>query len=221
MSAVIVKKPPPLKPLTTPLQLKEATVRDYRKAAERAGVPVDMREIEAQAIADCHVHDGVTRDAKPRRQQTPEELAEVRRLRRESVEREQAQVGAVAVRPKDIRRRVVRQMHAKPESDSRWEAALVRIARLLRGVKAPIGRMSNIDAARRYMFEDCEIPHLADEIDRVRALMVVRDRMPRPGDEPNPFFGMNKDDAGDLLQRMLEDICDRSTGKCGPWLVPK
>ena len=221
MSDSVTVRRKALAPLLTPLALKEATVRDYTKAAERAGVPVDAREIERQAVADCHVYDGVTREARPARQQTPEELAEIRRIRRESMEREQAAAGAVQIKPGMVKRRRVKQMHALPEADSRWKLALDRVALLLRGVKSPIGRTANLDAARTYMFEDCPVPRLADEIDRIRALMVVRDRMPRPGDEPNPFFGMNKDDAGNLLQRMLEDICDRSTGKLGPWRTPK
>jgi hypothetical protein len=219
---VTVKRPPPLKPLTSALELKDATVRDYRKIAERSGRPVDMRAIEALAVSDCQVYEGVSREAPKVPKQTPEQLAEVRRIRRESREREQAAAeGIVPINPGMVKRRRVKQMHTAPEADSRWHLAMVRIARLLKGIKPAIGHYKNIDEMRRVMFEDCEVPHLAAEIDRIRALMVVRDRMPRPGDEPNPFFGMNKTDAGNLLQRMLEDVCDLSTGKCGPWRTPK
>ena len=44
---------------------------------------------------------------------------------------------------------------------------------------------------------------------------------PRPGDEANPFHGLDPIDFGAKFQRMIEDICDRSTSKLGPWWVPK
>lgn len=213
MSESVSIKVPKLKPLETALELKEATVRDYKRAAERAGQVVDMRQIEALAVHDCQVYDGVRREAAPPRQQTPEEKAEIARIRKEQLAQEQAAIGATAVDKKQLRRRRVKQMHAVSKWNDRWSLAKGRVAQICRG----ISRHSDIKVAT----STCEIPHLAYEIYRIRADFVVRFRKPRPGDEPNPFFGMSDVDAGLLLQRKIEDVCDRSTGKLGPWLVPK
>lgn len=224
MSNSVTVKPKALVPLTTPLQLKEATVRDYTNAAKRLGLPVDAQEIERQAVADCEVYDGVKRDAKPaiKREQTPEERAEIRRIRKEQLEREMAPQGMVSLDKVKVRRRRIKQMHEKSKRDSRWSLAKGRVLQICRGVRAPVGKvLGDMDATIRYMTATCEIPDLAYAVFRVRADLVVRDRMPRPGDEPNPFFGMSEEDAGNLLQRKIEDICDLSTGKLGSWRTPR
>ena len=40
---------------------------------------------------------------------------------------------------------------------------------------------------------------------------------PVKGRDPNPFRGLSDVDCARLLERMIEDICDRSTGRLGPW----
>lgn len=207
-------KVPALKPLTSPLELKEATVRDYTRAAGRAGMPVDARAIEALAVADCQVYDGVRRDAPAPRVQSPEEKAELSRIRKEQLQAEMAPQG-VTYNPdkKTIRKRRVAQMHAVSKWNDRWSMAKGRVAQICRGI--------SVHSDVKIATSTCECPDLAYEIFRVRADFVVRFRKPRPGDEPNAFFGMSDVDAGLLLQRKIEDICDRSTGRLGAWLVPK
>lgn len=214
MTDSVTLRVPALKPIDNPIKLREATVRDYKGAAERAGVPVSMREIERVALRDCEVYEGVKRAAPAARKQTPEELAEVRRIKRAQLEQEAQAAGATTViDPRKIQMRRVKQMHAVSKQLDRWAYAKGRIARICAGMS----RSTDLVKAT----STCEIPHLALAVFRLQADFKIRFRQPRPGDEPNPFFGMSDVDAGRLLQRKVEDICDASTGRLGPWLVPK
>ena len=188
-------------------------VRDYKAAAQRAGLPVDMATIERVAAADCETYDRVKRAAPVVAPQTAEQRAEIQRIRKEQRDAEAQQAGVKMVDPGKAKRRRVASMHAKSTIMDRWAHAKARVIRICAGM----GRHRDPFQATR----TCEMPDLAYEIYRIRANLVIRDRMPRPGDEPNPFFGMSDIDASRLMQRLVEDVCDRSTGRLGPWRTPK
>ena len=64
-------------------------------------------------------------------------------------------------------------------------------------------------------------PDLAYEIMTTYANAVTRGMPRRSGDEANPFFGMSEVDTSRMMQAILEGIADRSSGRLGPWWVPK
>lgn len=196
----------------TGVDLKERTVRDYKRWAERAGLPVDMAAIERLAVADCELGEAVERDRAPVTPAPPD--PEKEREKRDELDRQAAEAGASIVRDQ---RKVVRKklaaLHATPKPGSRWSLALGRLARIVSGATP--------STDRKKMVSTCEIPSLAWEALRIHAYVVTRHIPPRFGDEPNPFYGLTDRDFTRKFQRMVEDICDRSTGRMGPWFVPK
>lgn len=213
MSDALTIKVPRLQPLTTPLQLKEATVRDYTRAAERAGQTVDPLAIERLAVRDCEIYGRVQADAEPAAPQTPEQLAEVRRIKREQLEREAQTYGATVDLKGKVKKRKVKQAHATTKPDERFSLAKGRVLQICRGAtRHPDPKVAT---------STCEMPQLALAIYRLYALFATRWRMPKPGDEANPFFGRSDEDAGNILQRAIEDICDLSTGRLGAWRTPR
>lgn len=200
---------PKLQRLLAPHELREATIRDYKAAAERAGVRVDLRTLERMAVADCEMAERYQRDrvAAPAVKRDPKE-------RRAKIERELAGQGVTMVEPTDTVRQPLAAMHGKLQSGDRWEFALGRVARIMAG--------ANQNANRVIAYSTCELPHLAYAIFRIYADLTVRKAWrPRPGDEPNDFFGLSDVDANRLLQRKIEDVCDLSTGRLGAWRTPR
>jgi hypothetical protein len=61
-------------------------------------------------------------------------------------------------------------------------------------------------------------PKLAKEFVALWFFFMTRHSAPPvTGIDPNPFRNLSELDAGAKLHRLLENICDRSTGKMGPW----
>lgn len=92
----------------------------------------------------------------------------------------------------------------------RWAHACARIYRILEG--AGQGGASTTVAAVR----DAEMPLLAAEYMRQFKLFTYlrfRDH------DSNPYRGMSDRDSARKFMRIVEDICDRSTGKLGAWYV--
>lgn len=209
MSDSVTVKVPHLRPLLTPHDLREATIRDYKRAAERAGMRVDSAALERLAVADCELAERVNAE---REEKTPGKIPD-QSIRRMTVEGEANKAGATTmIDPRKVRRRKLGALHDDGGAD-RWRHAKGRVARIMAGAS------SHTDRVRAY--STCELPHLAFALFRVYANVVIRHRQPRPGDEPNPYFGLSDVDVNRLLQRQVEDICDLSTGRLGPWRTPK
>lgn len=195
-------------PLTSH-ELREATIRDYIAAATRAGVRVDRRTLERQAVADCEMADAYRRahpiGAQPKRRDP--------KARKAKIEAELAGNGARLVDTSETQRQIVEGWHTRPSGE---RAALRngRVAQISRGATA------STDPAAA--FSTCECPHLAYALYRIKADFTASFFWrPRPGDEPNDFYGLSLADKGRLLVRKVEDVCDLSTGRLGPWRVPK
>lgn len=202
----------------TPTDLRAVTVRDYRRDAERLGLVVDLAAIERQALADCEVYDAVTRDATPRAPAPPDPVKEAEKAG--ELDRLAAEAGTSILREPVAKQRPTI-FNTVPKPLSRLSMALGRIAVICRG-SAP-------GKTRREALATCECPDLAWEFMRLYAFYMTRGYPPQPGVEANPFYGVSeKYDArwgmSDLERRYLrrlEDICDKSTGRLGPWRVPK
>lgn len=192
----------------TPHELREATVRDYVEAAAKAGLKIDRAALERQAVADCEMADAFKR-AHPI---APKKKVDANE-HRAKVERDLHAMGAQTVDLSKTRKQRVDGMHTRPENER---------ARFRNGRVAQICRGATSHPDRAVAYSTCEIPHLAYALWRVKADFAASFFWkPRPGDEPNDFFGLSLDDKGRLLIRKVEDICDLSTGRLGPWAVPK
>lgn len=197
-------------PALTGIALRDRTVRDYKRAAERAGAPVDLRQLEQQAIADCHTYDAVMRTQVPTAPAPPD--PEKQAEREAALDVEAAKVGATVARDQTFDERPLPALHTAPTPMTKSAFALGRIHRIVSG--ATPHRNPKI------MCSTCEIPELAEQVLRLFALFASRHRKPRPGDEPNPFYGRRLKDIDRMMTRAIEDICDRSTGRLGPWWIP-
>lgn len=203
-----------LRPLLTPQEIREATIRDYTRAAERAGVTVDARAIERQAVADCNTADryNAANPAPSAAQVSKVRAAEKakRAARRASV---YADAGLEVVAPMQSTPQIVRTAHLPCETDTRWMLARGRAKRIMEGTAAH----SDPFVATR----TATVPDLAYRLMRIYADFATRNIPRRPGDEANPFANLKPGDTARVLQRLVEDVCDASSGRLGPWFVPK
>lgn len=223
MSDSVTVKVPSLVPLKTPRELRDATIRDYRRAAERAGARVDPAVLERLAVSDCELADRYKSET-ARSVPTPGPAKPP--ADRMTVEGEVNKLGGTTeIDPNLVKRAPLKALHGTDQED-RWMHAKARVARIMAGASShsdPVQSMST-----------CEIPTLAYELYRIYANVAIRRRPPRVAnvtrtngrldtvtDEPNPYFGLSSVDVNRLLQRQVEDVCDRSTGRLGPWRVPK
>jgi hypothetical protein len=200
---------PALRPVTDPLEVKNLAVREYVEKARRAGVEPDMPAIEAFAqreveIADAyssHHPPGDVRSPTVSREDHPDPVAELAQkervdLRNVSGQQRQKEPNIGAVNPRSV--------------SLRFEAAAKRIAQIL---AAGVGETKVSDF--RKAIAATEMPKLAQEYMEGFTHYTLRHRQSRF----NPFAGMSDADASRKWLRMIEDICDRSTGKLGPWWV--
>lgn len=197
----------------TGLALKERTVRDYVRAAERSGARVDLGAIERLAVADCETFDAVTRAKRtPAPPAKPDPDKEAKRAA--ALDEEAASLGA-RVDHGDVtyENRPIPILNAKPLPQTRLACMLMRVQRILEGA-TPSSDM-------RAMVLTCDAPDLALEVLRLHAQIATRHRMPRPGDEANPFHGMSEIDCSRRYEAELINICDRSNARLGfgPWWV--
>lgn len=190
----------------TDTELKARTVRDYTRYAERAGVPTDAAGLERLAVADLELADAYDREVEngPAKLK-PEQI----QRQRATLDEAAAAEGAEIVTGRTIRREIAA-LHAKPRPGSKWSFAMGRLARILQRPNLP----------SRTPWEDCEIPHLAKRVYRIQAFVTFR-HLARVGSEENPLHGLSDADFQRKFRRMIEDICDASSSKLGPWWVPK
>jgi hypothetical protein len=206
--------PRPLTPVTG-TALRDATIRDYKRQAERMGIVADMAAIERQAIADCNLFDAVLRLSGPSSPAKPDPAKVAAKA--DALDELAAREGVDVIREQNrvIKERISK-LTAVPKPDSKWAHALGRRARILSGATP--------STDRRKLVSTCEIPALAWEFLRLHAWAVTRIRIgnpPRLTGEANPFDHLSLRDFVAKFEAMTYDICDRSTGRLGPWWVPK
>jgi hypothetical protein len=196
----------------TPIQLRDVTVRDYLRDSARLGQPMTVAEAERRARIDCDIYDAVMREQRPSTPAKPDPAAEARKA--EALDVEAAAVGVEVDRGQvKMRRAPVAMLHKRHKRDSRAAFLKGRIARILEG--------SSRSTDFRVACSTATCPDLAYEIMTTYANAVTRGMPRRSGDEPNPFAGMSEVDTSRMMQAILEGIADRSSGRLGPWWVPK
>lgn len=142
---------------------------------------------------------------------TPERMADLRARRPVGHDLARAQVQRAGL--SDRRGQAYRpdMLYADPRIISpRWSYAVMRIKRILEG------------AARAPSVEDAvkgaEHAALAQQYMETWAFYMFRSKpAPLVGTDHNPFRHMSDGDAIRRFVRMVEDICDRSTGRLGSW----
>jgi hypothetical protein len=115
--------------------LRDRTIRDYRRAAERAGQSVDARAIESLAIHDCEVYDAVTRAARPSAPAKPDPELEAKR--EAALDEMAAEVGVEIDRGGvSYKRAPISRLHTSHVPTSRAAYATARIQRIISGATA-------------------------------------------------------------------------------------
>ena len=198
-------RPAPLRPITDPRELRDVTMRDYLRAAERSGRPVDMVEIYRTAIRHLEIVDAYNRGIDlTRPTEKPKQSAEPRRFVAPEHPGERVAVApTTGIRDRNI-------LHRNPiEVSMRWSHAIARIRRIIAGASAGSSLAAGTTTA--------ECPDLALRFLRLWADFMTRHRESRH----NPFRGYSEADCARIFMRGVEDICDASSGRLGPWMVPK
>jgi hypothetical protein len=187
-------------------------VAGYMQGYTRAGISMSLRDVEKQVLADCDLVDNARKagdlaapGAKPNKKKE-------RKARPDPLLAAQRETGL------DLRvnekRQVVRSktFNANPMLTSeRWGAAAARIKRILEGVRKDT---SSLVVA----VEDAELGVLATQYADLWGHFMTRYQAPPlSGNDRNPFRGMNDRDSARKFQRLVEDICDRSTSRLGAW----
>lgn len=207
--------------------LREVTVRDYKRNAERAGVPVDMAAIERLALADCDTYAAVLRDDRgPSTPAPPDPAKEAEKS--QALEREIAEkCPGAELLDEPVQSVPIPLFADKNKPDSKWAAVTSRFAAICRGAN-PLAFAypgASTTEIMRAITSTCEIPALAMEIENLKAHWgmyialgpAANKATQRVLGEPCLFAGMNLLDAGDKYKRLAEDICDRSESKLGSW----
>jgi hypothetical protein len=195
--------------LLTPQQLREATERDYARAAAAAGQVVSKESIRKLAMADLLLVEAARREG-DLRENTRSRI--VKPGQRDMVAgKGPAPRGEMGERGEVLRTRL---LHANPWlTDERWARAVQRLKRIIAG---SIGKTFASAA------QNAEVPKLAKEWVEIYAYFLTRHRPPVFGQNVvNPFWGLSDEDADRMVRAAVEDICDRSTGSLGAWRTPK
>lgn len=189
--------------------------KGYLDGYRRAGIDVSFADCERQAAADCELVDGArasgdmsrpgpSRGPRPKR---PDPIAEA-----------QAETGMRILKPGEHGHTLVsRALDRNPMAVSeRWGFAVGRMKRILQG---GVEKRSDIVAA---VNGGGVLAKLAAEYTEAFGNYMFRHQPPpTSGKDHNPFRGKSETDSARILMRLVEDICDKSTGVLGPWMVPK
>ena len=193
--------------------LKEVLVSDYAGAAKRSGLPVDMGDIERQVLSDLDMVEQYNAEQALKPAHVP--VKKERDIRTDELEAELADKNMRAyVRdiPDDEEGDPI--LDAAPKSE-RMIRAFGRVKQFMRP-RGDVGAVARRGGALRDCVVECTDPELSLEFLELWTWYGPLRRMPS---KKNTFFYLNEYDAAAKFIRGLEDICDRSTGKFGPWWV--
>lgn len=222
--SIPIEAPAALVAPPSPCAAREAMVADELAIAARAGVPMTTADAEQWVSRGLAIYEAVEREAPSTWTPTAPTPAEAQERATERQARKAESLAEVAAsQPMMVDARLSRVAHATSVPTDRWSLAKGRVSMLLRNATPHVS--PTIQAAT------CDQPALAERLivlfheaartqgRRHSGLWGKRPRYERR----NPFWGIGPGDFGKVLQRLVEDICDQSTG-CpgyGPWRVDK
>lgn len=194
--------------------LKNILVGDYSRNAKRAGVTPDMGEIENQVLADLAMVDQY--EAEQASKPKPAPVKKERDIHTNELDAELE---------KNNMRAYVREvpededggdiiLDATPKSEKAIRM-FGRIKQILRP-RGDIAAEARKGRSLRDCTSECTDPVLAQDFLELWTWYGPLRRLPSP---KNEFFMMSNTDAAMKFVATLERICDRSTGKFGPWWV--
>lgn len=193
--------------------LKQVMVSDYAGASQRAGTSPDMAAIERQVLADLDMVEQYNAEQATKPKREPVKLE--RDIHTNELDAELADKNMRAyVRdiPADEAGDPI--LDAAPKSE-RMIRAFGRVKQFMRP-RGDIAAVAKRGGSLRDSVIECTDPELSLEFLELWTWYGPLRRMPSP---KNTFFYLNEYDAAAKFIRGLEDICDRSTGKFGPWWV--
>jgi len=203
-----------LVPITDPLKLRDRTVHDYATTARRNGVVPDMPAIKRMAEADLGMVD--RHESEKRRVPAPAPKKKAEQPRRDddpiaTHERENNVKIYTRDAPTADPIRSVLDMPAHRVND-RWSHAMARIMRILE----PQG---DIKQLAKGGYGNVVNNALAPVQARAFMNMFGFYLSPSHRSKWNPFKGLQQTDIHRKFVRMVENICDQSTGQLGPWYI--
>lgn len=193
--------------------LKQVLVQDYKRNAERVGMTPDMASIESQVLADLAMVDQYEADqaSKP----APAPVAKERDIRTNELDKECAEKNLRAYvkdNPTDKPGDAICDATPKSERAVRMFGRIKQIMRPRGDIAAMASRGNTLAECTR----ECTDPELSLEFLELWTWYMPLRGLASP---KNKFYWLSDGDAARRFIRGLEDICDKSTGKFGPWWV--
>lgn len=214
-----VARGPTLTPVIDPHELKDRTLRDYTRNAGVMGMPTDAADIERLVLADLQLADGFKRDEKPLREAKKESAEERAERHRRTGEQIAGLTDATVIydqRPQEWGPRL--DLPKDIGLSEKWMLAKGRMLRVMEGASLPIKHPDGtLDF--KSMTATCGYPQGA--YDYLSHWFSLDMRNVFETRNHNPYFGMSHRDASLKFVAETMNICDRSSGRFGPWLVPK
>lgn len=214
----VVQGPPirAFRPITDPLELKDRTVRDYTRSMPG----LSALDIETIAVADLNLSDAFKRDEVPRTPPTEAQKAEAKAQRDAALDAKFAEENLTLTR--NAPRELGPQFDLPPEygESERWRSAKARLGRILTGA-GPVTRHPDGTYDFRSMTSTCECPGLAYTF--LCHWFDFDLRYEPRTQKHNPYYAMTRREASLKLARLVEDLCDSSTGipGLGAWRTEK
>jgi hypothetical protein len=177
-------------------------VAGYRQNYRRHGIDLDAADLERLAVHDLELIEAAKRTP-TRRDMKP-------RAPRVTLESKVAETGSRLIKPPPSWQPAL--LHANPMTiDERWSRAVARIKRIqTEGCQLGANGVTFIGA----------LGVLAKDYATIYACFLFRNQSPtKRGFVRNQFDGMPDADVARLYRRLVEDVCDRSTGVLGSWYV--
>lgn len=195
------------------IELREAVVQDYKRNAERAGNAPNMDAIESQVLKDLAMVDMYEAEQASKPAHVP--VKKERDIRTDELDKECKEKNLRAYvkdSPSDDRGDMI--CDAVPKSE-RAVRMFGRIKQILRP-RGDIGAMARRGNTIAESTIECTDPKLSLEFLELWTWYMPLRALPSP---KNKFYWMSDGDAAKAFIRGLEDICDRSTARFGPWWV--
>jgi hypothetical protein len=188
------------RPNPEPQWVRETLVEDYLGVARRNGQNPNVADVERLALNDLAVTEAVRRDDKPRapKAKTPAPVDRVPQAARKAA----GELGwEVTKRPiGQPRKSAFKSFMNKPPGNPKQAAAIMRLGQIL-------SPKSNFRPSKEF---DYVLPRLAQKFaETMQALDRGR----------GEYEGKSEIDCERITWRVVEDICDKSTGVLGPWWV--
>lgn len=201
-----------MKPPTN-IELRQQVVQDYKRNAERVGQTPDMEAIESLVLKDLAMVDMYEAEQASLPVRKP--VKKERDIRTDELDKELAEKNLRAYvkdDPTDDGGDMICDATPKSEKAIRMFGRIKQILRP-RGDIAAMARRGNTIAESTI---ECTDPKLALEFLELWTWYMPLRSLPSP---KNRFYWLSDWDAARSFMSELERICDKSTGKFGPWWV--